>query len=256
MSIPISNLEESLKEIDFLFDQAGIIPRSLNPRQKLASSFASMSSALATLDLTKAELDLVNRFFKTTIRLFIKNFPENIFWDFDYFVFQIVQSGLQNRSEFELYLNKKQNLVEKILEIFGQHSSIRFRYIHDFIYGYDWQKWYKDIRIEINDPSPFGFSFLEYILNRGIEIQSLIEQDDKKYGKIAKSQNRNPFFFRREPEDEISLLQNLAESGDLPIQAWELRAIPDAGKNYSMIRTQRAKSLNLPKNDDPAAHKI
>jgi hypothetical protein len=169
--------------------------------------------------------------------------------------YQILQESKNSKIGFEPKLSEFQNSLKSIFAIFGIHSSVKFRYIHDFIYGYDWLKWTLEKKGSLEIESPLGEPFLNYITNRGKELKNLIENNDKNYPEL-KEPFRNPFLFVRSTQEEEILHSNLSIEHLIPLEAWNLFAIPKSDKNYSEIRTKRALELGIDRNTMPGSHKI
>ncbi|MDZ4725711.1 MAG: hypothetical protein SH817_06120 [Leptospira sp.] len=183
------------------------------------------------------------------------HFPENIFWDFDFFVFRMISNAMNSPLEFKANSTHITTKVIAIFELFGAHSKIKFRYVHDLLYGYDWLKWILEKKKVDDDTDPFGDQFLDYIYHRGLEIIELIDKNDTNYPNLG-GIYRNPFLFSRSIEEEIQLHKSLSESGLIPIDAWDQNAIPKSDKNYSLLRLERAKELGIRTNSLPGSHKI
>jgi hypothetical protein len=171
-----------------------------------------------------------------------RNFPENLFWDFD----------LPARSIFELAIGgdaaalpETRRVLVMLQERFGVLSPIRFRYVHDFIYGFDWARWVRRSAVQRQSVGPFDRCFLGYTLQRGSELLELIAADDAKYPKIGAGARRNPFGFSREPADEARLLRDLAERELIPVRAWDAFSRPIWDRPFSRLREERAEALGL-----------
>ncbi|XMO23779.1 hypothetical protein ACKZJ7_13805 [Leptospira sp. 'Mane'] len=183
------------------------------------------------------------------------HFPENIFWDFDYIVWKIIENAIRSESDFERSIDLTKENFLNIFSIFGRHSTIKFRYIHDFIYGYDWLKWMLEKKRPGDNPDPYGFDFLDYISLRGVEMISLIKENDKNYPELNGAY-RNPFLHSRSDEDEIILMTDLALTGNIPIEAWNQQTNLKWDRNYSLIRHERSKQMGIGRNELPGSHKI
>src|SRR5690606_29082988 len=59
-------------------------------------------------------------------------FPGNIFWDLELLAASLLRSG-------EIAAQGRQ--IAELQALYGETTAIRFRYVHDFLYGYDWAKW-------------------------------------------------------------------------------------------------------------------
>jgi hypothetical protein len=132
-----------------------------------------------------------------------------------------------------------------LMVLHGQQSAIRFRYVHDFMYGFDWARWVRREPRARREVEPFGLDFLRQSENRGRDIVTLIDADDNWYPRLADGASRNPFPFSREPDDELLLYRLLAERGDVPVEVWRLDASPDASRDFDALRQDAAESLGL-----------
>jgi len=131
------------------------------------------------------------------------------------------------------------------MRLYGQQSAIRFRYVHDFMYGFDWARWVRRDPDARKGVEPFGIEFLRQTESRGRNILELIDADDDWYPRLIDGVSRNPFPFSREPEDELPLYQLLAERACVPVEAWLLDAQPDASRDFDALREGAAASLGL-----------
>lgn len=142
-------------------------------------------------------------------------FPENVFWDLD------ALAGSLAGADPDTIDGAFHDLVA-LHRLFGRATSIRFRYVHDFLYGYDWAKWVRRDPEARADIGPYDPRFFAAMLQRGEELIALIAADDAKYHQLADDEPRNPFGFSREPEDELRLHRQLASEGAVPVEAWRL----------------------------------
>ncbi len=171
-------------------------------------------------------------------------FPGNLFWDMDALAASLVRQA-RTHAEPAQRLSRLAGHVARLQRLFGVETAIHFRYVHDFIYGYDWAKWVKrdpDARATVG---PFDEAFLIYSERRAGELMELIAKDDTKYHRLRRGEARNPFGFSREPEDELRLFRDLAERDLLPIRAWETDPPLDWKPPYLALREERAEALGL-----------
>lgn len=229
--------------------------KSLNKTQSKAINLPVLKTEIIKWELSKLELNFYENVVIEICNSIQDNFPQNIFYDLDYLFYQILQESKTSEIGFEPKLNEFQNSLNSIFTIFGIHSSVKFRYIHDFIYGYDWLKWTLEKKGSQEIESPLGEPFLNYITNRGKELENLIEGNDKNYP-VLNEPFRNPFLFVRSTQEEEILHSNLSIDHLIPLEAWNLFAIPKSDKNYSEIRTKRALELGIDRNTMPGSHKI
>jgi hypothetical protein len=168
-----------------------------------------------------------------------ENFPDNVFGDLD-----ALAGSLARRADARA-IEASAARIARLQRLYGASSSIRFRYAHDFLYGYDWARWWQrdpEARAEVG---PFDDAFLGYLEERGRELLALIAADDAKYPTLRHARSRNPFPFRREPADERLLLEALAREGGVPVAAWERSPRLDAARPFSALREARARALGL-----------
>ncbi|MCA9600993.1 MAG: ferrochelatase [Polyangiales bacterium] len=173
------------------------------------------------------------------------NFPENIFWDFDYLAASLLRSAHRSERGAVEYLREATELVVGLHELFGMHTAVRFRYGHDFLYGFDWARWVKRDPEERASEGPFDLAFLRFSRERGHELLELIHGNDTKYPPLPDGTTRNPFGFSRDPADERRLHQDLAERDCLPVRAWDPDATPSWDRPFTEIRAARAEALRI-----------
>lgn len=257
-SIPDS-IKIHFRELNLALERKGILPLSLNPDKESPSSFLELLETLPDTHPDPNDLELVLHFFDACIHSILENYPENIYWDLD-FLFYHVYKQLKDKESFsekQGWIMQLETRVKHIMDIFGSKSKIQFRYIHDFLYGFDWCKWVRKQKESglTEEYNPFGEEFLTYIESRGLEILDMIEENDQDYVPLQSGTFRNPFVFKRGTEEEKMLLSSLAETKDIPIFAWKVDAKYNTKKDYSQIRKERADALGIAPNRMPGAHK-
>lgn len=169
-------------------------------------------------------------------------FPENIYWDLEFLAASLLRSG---RAEGEGTITELARRIAGLQALYGQSTTIRFRYVHDFLYGYDWAKWIQREPDERARFGPFERTFLVHMEQRARELCELIAADDATYPSLPDGQIRNPFPFSREPADEARLLRDLADGGLLPVETWDPAAAPTWDRPYADLRVERAQALGL-----------
>jgi len=170
----------------------------------------------------------------------LENFPENLFWDADY-----LAAALLEEADTPDDLTGLVEAVVRLHRLFGRHSPIRFRYLHDFSYGFDWARWAAREPATRAAIGPFSAPFLTDLEHRGAELCARIEANDARYPQLPQGEARNPFAFSREPEHEWRLLTDLAARDLVPVPAWQLDARPCWRRPYADLRLARARALGL-----------
>jgi hypothetical protein len=222
--------------IDAWLEHRGVERLSLSPERRLASNSDELVVSLASGTLSTKVLGA------SVLRIvsaIVDNYPENLFWDLDLMVAELA------RVPSERELTERTDLVVSLMRGFGVHGEISFRYVHDFTYGYDWCKWVRREPEARRFERPFGLGFLSYLDRRRAELLGLIEADDATYGRLPSGERRNPFEFSREPRDELLLHRSLAESGDIPIEAWNATGYSRFNRDFVALRSERARALGL-----------
>ena len=174
----------------------------------------------------------------------LQSFPENLFWDFDFYLASVHRHA-SAASDYADYLENVTRITVGLMRLYGQQSAIRFRYVHDFMYGFDWARWVRRDPKARKGVEPFGMEFLRQTESRGRDILTLIEANDGWYPQLDEGVVRNPFPFSREPEDELPLYRLLAERACVPVEAWRVDAQPDASRDFDALREDAAVSLGL-----------
>lgn len=171
-------------------------------------------------------------------------FPENLLWDLEGLAARQLAQARPSADPAKT-IAQLWSRIAGLQHVFGSRGPIRFRYIHDFIYGFDWAKWVaKDptLRAHIG---PYDGAFIERMHRRGGELLELIAAGDTKYGPLEGPQARNPFGFSRTPADELALHRRLAEQDALPVRAWDPHAKPDWQRPYGQLRDEAAQALRI-----------
>lgn len=236
----------SFQVLDEILAQQIAKPLSLNPNKSLITSFTELE---ANIIQQSSDVVLITAIRDTLIKILnasLYNFPENIFWDFDFIVSSMLKQALSAENEFDL-LEHFGNKIVLLMNMFGKKSEIRFRYVHDFMYGFDWARWVQKKPHQRAHNEPFCLDFLDNLICRGEEILQRIKEDDSKYPQLSEHRYRNPFKFSREPDSEHRLLIYLAARECIPVAAWEWGAVGVWNKPFYKIREQASLKLNIPK---------
>ena len=182
----------------------------------------------------------------------VASFPENLCCDFEFMAADLLRRARAATDPVGL-LRERLGQIARLQRLYGQDTAIRFRYVHDFIYGYDWAKWVgrdPDLRAGIG---PYDAVFLDHLERRAHELLGLIAVDDPVYPGLPDEQARNPFPFSREPEAELDLHRTLAARGLLPLAAWDPAARPVWSRPFAALRAELAAMLGLTATDACAA---
>jgi len=229
-----------LLEIEARIQRTPFGPLTLDPGRKAASSPTEVVSALADPQQLPQLASSAVAFAEAQLR----SFPENLFWDFDFYLASIHRDALA-APDYASYLEEVTRITVGLMTLYGQQSVIRFRYVHDFTYGFDWARWVRRDPEARQGIAPFSIDFLRRTENRGRDILTLIQADDDWYPKLSDDSARNPFPFSREPEEELSLYRLLAERNCVPVDAWRVDAQADASRDFDALREGLAASLGL-----------
>jgi hypothetical protein len=174
-------------------------------------------------------------------------FPENLFWDLDHLAASLVSAGEGPDPERgAAAITEHAARLVRVQHVFGRHTPVAFRYVHDFSYGFDWAKWVaKDPAARAGTP-PFSATFVDAMIARGHELHALIADGrDATYPPLAGGEARNPFGFSREPPAEARLMRHLAEHDLLPVRGWDDAHVPRWDRPYAALRRQAAHALGV-----------
>jgi hypothetical protein len=236
----------SFQVLDQILVQQVAKPLSLNPNQSLITSFTELEVKVVKQVPDVYLMTIFRDTLQKILESLLHNFPENIFWDFDCIVSSMLEQALSSDAPVDVLEDFGKEIV-LLMDMFGRESEIRFRYIHDFMYGFDWARWVKKKPEQRANSQPFCIHFLDDLLCKGEEILQCIKKDDLKYPQISKKRYRNPFCFSREPKDESTLLTYLAARECIPVPAWEWNAVGVWNKSFSQIREEASLKLNIGK---------
>ena len=241
MTVPaVDQTVATLSEIDARIASTPRGALTLDPDRSLATRLSDVVTALAE----PPELRHLAAAASAVAEAQLQSFPENVLWDFDFYLASIHAEACESPS-YVAHLDRVMEITVGLMRLHGQQSTIRFRYVHDFIYGFDWARWVRRDPGARLDTGPFSLRFLEQIETRGRDILTLIEADDAHYPKLSGPGARNPFSFSRDPDEELALYRRLAERGSIPVEAWRLDAQPDASRDFDRLREEAAESLGL-----------
>jgi len=231
--------------IDEILARQSVNLLSLNPQRRLITSFAELGN-LITQQNTEIKLIItLQETLESIVYTQLQNFPENIFWDFDFLVSSMLRQALVADQGAIPFLKVFGEKMVSLTEMFGNKTEMRFRYAHDFMYGFDWARWVQKEPQNRAHIEPFSLVFLDYLLAKGKELLQRISHGQITSYKLCDTGYRNPFTFSREPEDEYRLLTYLAEEQLIPVAVWEWNACPVWNKPFQEMRQQLALKLNI-----------
>jgi len=173
------------------------------------------------------------------VRTLAEDFPDNIFWDLDHLCSCMWNAG--GPEAIEGFAHR----VAVLCRGFGNKSELRFRYAHDFLYGYDWARWVSRQPEERAGIGPFDLVFFDYLDSRRQTLVELIASNDQKYGQLHGQEFRNPFTFCREPREEAHLHQVLAQADLIPVKAWRMDGERRWDLPFTDLRAEAAKRLGI-----------
>lgn len=217
---------------------------TLAPTRSRATPLAALVQALARGDgaLEEALASALG----AVVEAQLDNFPDNLFWDLDFLASSLV-SEARTKEAPAAFVRDASLVVVELMAIYGMRSPVRFQYVHDFTYGFDWAKWVRRSPDERRHVGPFDLEFLRYSERRGLELLALIARDDAEYPSLLDDRPRNVFRFSRDPADEILLLRDLAGRDLLPVEAFRIDASPRWDRPFAELRTERASALGIPR---------
>ena len=242
---PYFTPSNSFKVLDEILAQQVVKPLSLNPNKSLITCFTELEAKIIQQSSDVILITVIRDTLQKILDALLHNFPENIFWDFDFMVSSMLKQALFAKDKIAL-LDDFCNKIVLLMDMFGRKSEIRFRYVHDFMYGFEWARWVQKKPHQRAHLEPFCLNFLDYLIGKGEEILQRIKKDDFQYPKISEKLYRNPFCFSREPEDEYRLLIYLAADKSIPVPAWEWDTVGIWNKPFYLLREQASLNLNIP----------
>lgn len=236
---------ELLRAADARLDAAGVERRTLDPNGGRATPLGALGRALLprAQGMRDGTALALARGLAATADAILEHFPDNLLWDLDALAAALLrQAGAAGERAPEELAGAFDEVLE-LHALFGRATAIRFRYVHDFVYGFDWAKWVRRDPPGRRHVGPYDRVFLRSMLRRGGELLALIEADDAKYPRLRRPGARNPFTFSREPADELRLHRDLAARGLVPVEAWRLEPSPVWDRPFADAREARAAAL-------------
>jgi hypothetical protein len=235
----------TFKFIDEVLAQQSVNLLSLSPQKTLITSFAELENLIAEQNSNLQIITAIQETLESIVRTQLQNFPENIFWDFDFLVSSMLRQALTAEEGAITFLKVFGEKMISLTEMFGNKTEIRFRYVHDFMYGFEWARWVQKEPQNRAHVEPFSLVFFDYLLVKGKELLQRINHGQVISYKLCETGYRNPFTFSREPEDEYRLLTCLAEEELIPVAVWNWNASPVWNKPFQEMRQQLALKLNI-----------
>jgi hypothetical protein len=171
----------------------------------------------------------------------LEAFPGNLFWDVDGVFGELARVGSASADEMRALAGS----LAELMHLFGGDSAIRFQYVHDFVYGFDWADWVRREPRSRAEIGPFDARYVARTKARGQELLELIAADDEQYPKVPEGEYRNPFSFVRTPTEERRLFESLAAAGVVPSPAWRQDAPAEWRREYDAERERIAQELGL-----------
>ncbi|MEH2389024.1 MAG: hypothetical protein V7K14_25280 [Nostoc sp.] len=231
--------------IDEIFAQQSVNLLSLNPQKTLITSFTELGNLITEQNPDIQLLTTLQETLECIVYTQLQNFPENIFWDFDFLVSSMLRQALVADEGAIPFLTVFGEKMVSLTEMFGNKTEMRFRYVHDFMYGFDWARWVQKEPHKRAHIEPFSLVFLDYLLVKGKELLQRINHGQITSYKLCDTGYRNPFTFSREPKDEYRLLTYLAEEQLIPVAVWNWNASPVWNKPFQEMRQQLALKLDI-----------
>ncbi|MBD2530449.1 hypothetical protein H6G97_13040 [Nostoc flagelliforme FACHB-838] len=231
--------------IDEILAQQSVKLLSLSPQKTLITSFTELENLIVEQNTDFQIITAIQETLENIVRTQLQNFPENIFWDFDFLVSSMLRQALTADEGAIPFLKVFGEKMICLTKMFGNKTDIRFRYVHDFIYGFEWARWVQKEPQNRAHVEPFSLVFFDYLLAKGKELLQRINHGQVVSYKLCETGYRNPFTFSREPEDEYRLLTCLAEEQLIPVAVWNWNASPVWNKPFQEMRQQLALKLNI-----------
>jgi len=223
---------------------AGWLRRSLAPGRELARELTTVCAAAALPGDQDATLVALADGVTELCAAMRDSFPDNLCCDLELLVAHALRQARPD-ADPAAAIAEQFTRMSRLQRLYGEDTAIRFRYVHDFLYGFDWAKWVgrdPDLRAHVG---PFDPVFLDHLERRAHELTRLISEDDAVYGQIDPEHSRNPFPFSREPADELRLHRALAARDLVPVAAWDPDARPTWRRAYAALRVEQAAALGL-----------
>ncbi len=171
-----------------------------------------------------------------------RHFPENVFADLDRIAAELEMRRARDGDGAALAHAER---IARVHAVFGCETPLRFRYAHDFLYGFDWARWVAREPATRASIGPYDEAFLAYSVERAAELCALVATNDRKYGPLEGTEHRNPFPFRRDRDAESVLHLALAADAAVPVRAWDPGAESVWDRAFTTLREAKAHELHL-----------
>jgi hypothetical protein len=231
--------------LDDILTAQSLNPLTLNPHKTLITNFVELENLITTITTDEEFILALRDTLELIIYAQVQNFPENIFWDFDFLVSSMVRQALVADEGAIYFLESFGQKMNLLIELFGSKQEICFRYVHDFMYGFEWARWVQKEPENRANSDPFNLVFLDYLLMKGEKLIRQINCGQVTSYKLGNTGYRNPFDFSREPEDESLLFNYLAREKLIPVEAWKWDTSPVWNKPFQEMRQELALKLNI-----------
>ena len=165
----MADFQSILRSADEQLSAMGVARRSLCPKRDLATSLLDLGVRLRSEIPRGCEMAFAHGM-ANIARAELRNFPENIFWDFDYTGASLLREASAAADSAD-HLSCACGLIVELQDLFGSATEIRFRYGHDFIYGFDWAKWVRKEPQARASVGPFDVQFLTFLHQRGRSVR-------------------------------------------------------------------------------------
>ena len=226
------HIPHQLLELDGLLSRHVRVHKSLRPGGGIPDEFFVLGQLASFLEKPLSFKSVMLTSLRSIVEAQILHFPDNIYWDYSY-LFRVL-SDYRDLSSLKLTCS----LICQLMALYGAYSPIRFRFIHDFSYGFDWAKWVRrnpEARLKIQ---PYDLVFLEYLKFRGGELSRMITAKDKNFPPLTDLAWRNPFSFPRDEASERYILETLSEKNQIPLPGWAFNPVLEWRPDYTFLREQ------------------
>ena len=232
-----------LARADAHLDGAQVVRHTLAPGRTRAHALVEIAQALE-IDAGHPAAEAWARGLAEVALAMHQAFPENLLWDLDYLGASLW--GEADGPDGPAKVTESFAAIARMQARFGRITTIAFRYVHDFTYGFDWAKWVAKDPASRASVGPFAPPFVAAMHARAIELEDVIaEGSDDKYPPLPDGRARNPFGFSREPDDELRVFRTLARDGQIPVETWRIDAHPQWDRPYADLRRRTANALGL-----------